>query len=290
MGWLSLSLLSALSLASADAATKYYLADYSPRELVVTRFGVTGLILSPLIIIEAPAHIPNPFWYWLAALMPLEILAMWLYMRAITTSDLARTLPYLAFTPVFATGIGYIVLNERVTPQGFGGIALITAGAWLLNLERPSSGSKWRLLTPFKAILHERGARLMLAVALIYSITSVLGKGALQYVSPPFFGALYFVLLFIASAALFSPYQPRLVSILWRRPGPHLLIGSAMATMVITHLLAIQQIEVAYMIAVKRTSLLFGIAYGALLFREPHLARHLAAGLLMVIGVALIAL
>jgi drug/metabolite transporter (DMT)-like permease len=44
------------------------------------------------------------------------------------------------------------------------------------------------------------------------------------------------------------------------------------------------------MISVKRTSLLFGIVYGALLFGEEGLRRNLLAGSLMVGGVALIAL
>ena len=51
-----------------------------------------------------------------------------------------------------------------------------------------------------------------------------------------------------------------------------------------------QLVEVAYMIAVKRTSLLFGIVYGALLFHETHATRHFIAGVLMVMGVLLIAL
>lgn len=282
------------TLASADAATKYYLADYSAGELVIVRFGTTALILAPLLYISAPTHIPTPFWYWLATLMPLETLAMWLYMRAISTSDLAQTLPYLAFTPVFATGIGFVVLNERVSSTGFAGIALVTAGAWLLNSQHFSARSKWHILAPFTAILHERGARLMLAVAFIYGITSVLGKGALHYVAPPFFAAFYFFLLAVASLILFSAKQPRLISVLWRRPLPHILVGVTMAAMVVTHLLAIQQIEVAYMIAVKRTSLVFGILFGAWLFQElhllRHLLRHLSAGLLMVFGVILIAL
>ncbi|MEN8177083.1 MAG: EamA family transporter, partial [Pseudomonadota bacterium] len=45
-----------------------------------------------------------------------------------------------------------------------------------------------------------------------------------------------------------------------------------------------------YMIAVKRTSLLFGMLYGAYLFREPGLGSHLIAGLVMLGGVALIAM
>jgi uncharacterized membrane protein len=58
--------------------------------------------------------------------------------------------------------------------------------------------------------------------------------------------------------------------------------------MVYTHFLAIQQVEVAYMIAVKRTSLLFGILYGVLVFRESGLAARLPAGVLMLAGVMLI--
>ncbi|MCP4409304.1 MAG: hypothetical protein GY807_16435 [Gammaproteobacteria bacterium] len=53
--------------------------------------------------------------------------------------------------------------------------------------------------------------------------------------------------------------------------------------------IAIQGVEVAYMISVKRTSLLFGLLYGALLFSEPRLGHNLLAGSLMVSGVALLA-
>jgi drug/metabolite transporter (DMT)-like permease len=58
--------------------------------------------------------------------------------------------------------------------------------------------------------------------------------------------------------------------------------------MVVTHFLAIAEAEVAYFVAVKRASLLFGILYGALWFGERHLRRNLFAGALMVAGVALI--
>ena len=51
---------------------------------------------------------------------------------------------------------------------------------------------------------------------------------------------------------------------------------------------AIEHIEVAYMIAVKRISLLFGLLYGAWLFKETGLLKNLVAGMLMVLGVFLI--
>ena len=73
-----------------------------------------------------------------------------------------------------------------------------------------------------------------------------------------------------------------------KHPWAHLGIGAFMAGMVVTHFYAIVHIEVAYMVAVKRTSLLFGIVYGAWLFGENGLKKNLAAGMLMVLGVLLI--
>jgi drug/metabolite transporter (DMT)-like permease len=289
MHWLGLTLLSAFCLASADAVTKRYLSHYRPGELVLVRFGVTGLLLLPLLLVQRWPTPPLAFWGWVAALLPLEILAMWLYMRAIRESPLSLTLPYLAFTPVFNVATGYLFLGESVSNIGFAGILLVVFGAWLLNLDRVRAGRRLNVLAPFRAIAREQGSRLMLGTAALYSLTSVLGKGALQHVTPQFFGPFYFVLLALVATALFASRELRSWSAAGRNAPAHLLVGAFMAGMVLAHFYAIEHIEVAYMIAVKRTSLLFGLLYGAWLFGETGLARNLAAALLMVAGVYLIA-
>lgn len=289
MDWFFLTLLSAFSYATADAVTKRYLSQYRPGEMVLVRFGVTGLLLSPLLLLQPWPDIRAPFWGWVAALLPLEILAMWLYMQAIRESPLALTLPYLAFTPVFNILTGYLLLGETVNLTGLAGILLVVCGAWLLNADHARTGAGIRFLAPFRAIVRERGSRLMLGVAVLYSVTSVLGKGAMQYVAPGFFGPFYFALLGLATALVFSSRITRPWRVLTRHPGAHLLVGLAMGVMVITHFHAIQHVEVAYMIAVKRTSLLFGMLYGAWLFAETGLGKNLTAGALMVLGVFLIA-
>lgn len=130
----------------------------------------------------------------------------------------------------------------------------------------------------------------MLAVAAIYALTSTLGKKAMGYMVPEVFGPFYFAVLGISVMLLFALPSPGSLIRIARRPLAVLAVGILMALMVYTHFLALQQVEVAYMIAVKRTSLLFGILYGALVFKEPELARRLPAGGLMVAGVALILL
>lgn len=290
MGWIALALLCALSLATADAATKAWLRDYSARELTLVRLALTGLVLSPLLGGLPPLTSLDPrLWPWLGAMLPLEIAAMLLYMRAIRDHPLSLTLPYLAFTPVFVILVAYLLLGERVGLAGGAGVVLVVVGAWLLNLEHAWLGD-WRTWgRPLKAILWEPGSRMMLGVALIYSLTATMGKGAMRYLPPGQTGALYFLMLGVAAVLLLGVPRPRALRTLWRRPAAVLVVALCSAVMVYTHFLALQQTEVAYMIAVKRVSLLFGMVYGALLFAERRLGTHLLAGGVMLAGVGLIA-
>ena len=291
MEWFPITLLCAFSLATADAMTKRWLGDYGGRELVLVRLALPALVLLPLALANPLPPVPWAFWGWMGLLVPLELLAMLLYVLAIRDTPLHLTLPYLAFTPVFNILTGNLLLGETVSLQGVGGILLVVAGAYLLDLKRGGDGG-WpnHLLAPLRALLSRRGSRLMLAVAAIYSLTSVMGKQAMQYANPLSFGAFYYPLVGAGALLVALLHRPTLLRALVRRPAANLAVGLAMALMVVTHFLAIAQVEVAYMIAVKRTSLLFGILYGAALFGERNLARNLGAGSLMVAGVALIIL
>lgn len=287
MNWLGLALASALLLASGDAAAKRWLQGYSAREMTLVYSVFAALCLSPWLLWQSWPALPPAFWGWMAALVPLEILGMMLYLAAIRDSPLALTVPYLAFTPAFMVVTGYVVLGESLTLPGLFAIGLIVTGAYSLNAQHWRDGG-WR--APLRAIARERGSRYMLAAAAIYSLTGVMSKAAMQHVPPMFFGPFYFLLLGLATPLLLAGRRPALLKSLWRRPAAHLLIGLLASAMVLTHFLALSQIEAAYMIAVKRSSLLFGILYGALLFGEPRLRQHLAAGSLMVAGVALLVL
>ncbi|HEX6828803.1 MAG TPA: DMT family transporter, partial [Burkholderiales bacterium] len=232
MTWLWLALACAFLAALADALSKRHLTGYTAREMAMVRFGVGGLLLLPFAFAHPLADLPWPFWVWMAALIPLEVAAVVLYMRAIRDHPLALTLPYLAFTPVFTTVTGYVLLGETVSPRGLAGILLVVAGAWLLNLEAGGA------LEPLRAIARQRGARLMLAVAGIYSVSAVLGKGALAYMPAAAFGPFYFALLGIATLAVFGLGNRGALRALARKPGWHLAIGATMAAMAVTHFLA----------------------------------------------------
>jgi drug/metabolite transporter (DMT)-like permease len=290
MSWLFITLLSAFCLASADAVAKKYLSSYRADALVVIRFAMPGILLLPLLLYIGIPDLELAFWGWVALVIPLEIIAMTLYSMAIRDTSLSLTLPYFAFTPVFNILPGYLILGEQVALVGVAGILLVVAGAWLLNIEHARGGDYFDVIAPFKAIIRERGSRFMLIAAMLYSVGAVVGKAALAYTTPLFFGTFYYVLLGSVVLMIFTFRGGNPARLLAKNVKPHIWIGVLMAIMVIAHFMAIQHIEVAYMIAVKRTSLLFGIVYSVILFHEKARADQFIAGGLMVTGVYLVAL
>jgi drug/metabolite transporter (DMT)-like permease len=257
--------------------------------------------LLPLLLSISWPETDLVFWQTVGLLVPFEIFALLLYMQALKVSPLSLSIPFLAFTPVFIVLTGWLVLDEKVTIAGVLGILCTVTGAYVLHIKSSNKG----LLEPLKAIAKEQGSRLMLAVAGIYSLTSVLGKKAIQHSDPIFFACFYFVLLGIVTPLSLGALcwitngfgSQNKQSTLWpfkktgRNPwGAWWAVGLAQTIMVISHMWAIHLITAAYMIAVKRTSLIFSVIYGKLIFKEKEITQRLAGASLMVLGVGLIVL
>ncbi len=284
MLWLPLSLLAAFALATADAVTKRYFSDLSPYEMAMIRLIYTlPWLASSLFFI--PSASPDRFYFIaVASAAPLEICALYCYMKAIKVSPLSLTLPYLAFTPVFIIVTGRIFLGEQLSLAGIAGIILIVSGSYSLNLAHIKGG----LFAPIGAVFKEQGSWLMLLVSFIYSITSVLGKIGVMHSNPYFFGSTYFIVLAFLMTAIMPFIRGASIKRLTCFPFKGAAIGAVYAVMVFSHMLAISQVEAAYMISVKRVSLLFGILYGAWWFREERIAERLLGAVIMLLGVFII--
>ncbi|MGC9325475.1 MAG: EamA family transporter [Desulfomonilia bacterium] len=284
MAWFFLSLMAAFSLATADAITKKGFSHLSPYEMGLTRLTYTlPWLIGSLFFIDWP-DLDGIFFLCLAAGLPLEALAFFCYMKAIKLSPLSLTLPFLAFTPIFIILTGWMVLGETVNSAGFCGILLIVIGSYFLNFSHIHSG----LMDPFRAIFREPGSRLMLLVSFLYSLTSTIGKLGILHSSPAFFGIAYFT-SFSLVVALFLPFAPGAgIRVLAEKPRIGILLGSVMAVMIFSHMVAISLVQAVYMISLKRTSLFFGVLYGAVLFREEKITQRLTGASIMVAGVLVI--
>ncbi len=287
MTWLYLTLVTAFSSATADTLTKRALLkeDQDPFVLAWVRMGYAlPFVFSVVLLTGSFPGLDVEFLKIISVLMPFEVAGLLLYVHAIKLSPLSLTLPFLAFTPAFTLVIAFFLLGEVPSWGGLGGILLITTGAYMLHIDRLSSG----LLAPVRAILRERGSRYMLLVAFIYGINSTLGKMA-TLASSPLFYALFYPLILTLVLTVMLLKRGGLPSVV-KRPAGYLPIGFFTALVMITHFSAVVLTNTAYMIAVKRLSLLFGILYGRVVFGEEKFATRLTGGVLMVCGVFLIAL
>jgi len=88
---------------------------------------------------------------------------------------------------------------------------------------------------------------------------------------------------------LFLPVIPNVrKKALVQKPFPGLMLGATIALMIFSHMLAISMVQAAYMISIKRTSLIFGVLYGAWLFKEEKITERLTGAIIMIIGVFII--
>ncbi len=284
--WVFLALISAFTLATSDALTKRALANSN--EYLVAWFR---LLFSIPLLLLLWVFIPLPkldvvFYKAFALALPLEIIAIVLYIKALRISPLSLTLPFLALTPLFLILTSYLIVGEKVSFRGGIGIIFLTVGSYILNLHEMRKG----VFEPFRVITKEKGSVLMIGVALIYSITSSLGKMAIEHSSPLFFGITYFIAVTIifAPLALWMGRNELKGFISEKQFNCLFLPGFFYAVMIASHMIAISLTKVAYMISVKRTSLIIGIIYGYLLFKEKNIRERISGALLMFIGFVMI--
>lgn len=286
MDWVSLSLASAFLLATSDALAKKAVQDENEYLVAWFRLLFTLPVLIITLVLTPWPVLDKDFYQAFFIALPVELITIILYVKALKLSPLSLTVPFLSLTPVFLISISYLLLGEKVSLIGALGILLIAAGGYILNIDTVRRG----LFEPLRSILRDKGALLMIAVALLYGITSSMGKMAITHSSPLFFGASYFIALSIAFLPI-ALLKGRGSAKEFIRSGKYKRLffpGVCYALMVVTHMEALSLTKVAYMISVKRTSLLMSVIYGYLLFQEGNIRGRFLGAFLMFTGFVLV--
>jgi uncharacterized membrane protein len=92
--------------------------------------------------------------------------AMFFYLQALQSEEASVIAPFYQASPLFGYGLGYLVLDETLTPTQLAGGVLIIAGALLVSLRPAGSGGKFRART----------AGLMLICAFALALSSLIFK------------------------------------------------------------------------------------------------------------------
>ena len=286
MLWLILSFAAALFTSINDVFSKKRLRDIN--EYVVSwslRFFALLFLLPLLLFIKIP-DLGDEFWLALLISGLLNVIATILYLKAIKNSDLSVTVPLLAFTPLFLLITAPLILGEMPSFVGIIGVLLIVFGSYTLNIDKRHNG----YLFPFKALFTESGAKLMLMVAFIWSISSNFDKIGIQNSSPIFWaiavngfiGLVLFPIMLIKSNHSLHKIRTNYKDLL--------PIGLFTSLALIFQMTAISLTLVTYVISIKRTSMLMSVSFGHIVFKEKGFKERITGAVIMFIGVLFITL
>lgn len=286
MIWFLPAVLTALAVASQDAWIKKWFSHMSAYEMfALPLFYMLPLSLITLLFVSVPP-LDRVFAWSFAASIPLNAIPYTLYMKAIRGSPLSLTVPYLAFTPVFMIGTGYIFLAETPDIWGVAGIIAVCAGSYTLNVDVKN----WTLLRPLTAVFRESGSWIMLIVAFIFSFSAVIGKLAILHSSVMFFQMSFFATLSIVLVVFYRVLGKLSFRALLSEPVKGGIAGGLLFCHILFHGLAIAMTKAAYMVSVKRMSILFSVIFGGLVFDEDNIRVRFFGALLMFAGALMILL
>lgn len=225
--------------------------------------------------------------FWLPCFVSLGVnLVAWpAFVRAVRVSDISLVMPLLAFTPVFILGVEFALLGTAPGWTGAVGIALVVLGAYVLNVRAGFSA----LLDPVRALVSDRGARWMMFVAVIWSVSATVEKLTVTHSSPTFYLTVFggmFALFFVPVMKWFGEVRIRDVADDF---GVLAGAGALTAAMALVQMAAIRTTPlVNYVIAIKRAGMVVSVLLGWWLFGEENIGFRLAGAVVMVAGVAVI--
>lgn len=208
--------------------------------------------------------------------------AFLLVMTALERNPISGALPLLGLTPAITAVLAQLVLGEALKPAEWGGLALVVAGAWLLEARSGTS-----LLQPFTELATAGRHRAMAGALLLFAISAVGDRALLggMKVPPPlvlFHQHVVYCVLF-AGLLVVRRRPPRALVEAVRTHWPLLL---AIAAFTLGYrwlqLLATAAGPVALVLAVKRTSIVYATLFGGRLFSEERLVPRLAGAALIV--------
>jgi drug/metabolite transporter (DMT)-like permease len=286
MIWFILSILTALSESMKGVFGKKSLKSID--EYIVAwslRLFSLPFLVPLLFFIEIP---PLGIHFWTALFFAVIIVVVTsiLYMRAIKHSDLSLVMPVVAFTPLFLLITSPLINGEFPTFFGLVGVLLIVVGSYALNIKEKQNG----YAAPFRSLLKSSGPKLMLIVAFIWSIGANIDKIGVQNSSPIFWAISVNVLAALVMIPIVLHKSPHNIRQMPANAKTLIPIGLFSALMLVFQMTAINMTLVAYVISIKRTSAIFSVFFGYLIFREKDIRSRLVGTVIMIIGVLLITL
>jgi len=290
--WFSLSLLSAASKAANQVITKSLTRDFSVLQIAAFGQFSAGLLIFPLLFIPDFVAVPAslPFHKAASATIAINVIAILLLVEAINRSELSYALPLLGLTPVFTIVTGWLLRGEIINLSGVLGILLVFFGTFGIDAR---SFNDWITLGG-RRIFRDKGVLLVILVAFLYSISSVYDKSATLLSDPVTF--VWYSAVIRASILMLiysvGKRSSRTAVAGSNASGKYFLLftllGISFTAEALFQMFALQTGLVAYIIAIKRISILLTSLAGMTVYKEAFSRARLFGTVLVVAGAAFI--
>lgn len=281
MLWFLLSISSALISTFLDVYAKKVSVKFSPLKISQGKVFIGTFFVLIYFLIFKKSFLDGRNLLLTSSIIPLEVLALYLYIKAISFWQLSHTIPLLSLTPLPLFLISKLFLSDKFSQSGILGVIFIVIGSYILNISQFKEG----FFAPFLALFKEKGSRLMFIVSIIYSFNSAIGKKCIEISSVDSFIFNYFILLSFGFL-IFSILKKEFISIKDIKILSPLGFFSFLLSVV--QFTAYSLAPVVYVIAIKRTSILFSVFSGKLFFKEKKILEKILGSFLMLLGTSII--
>lgn len=288
--WILLALCAALLASFNPIINKRLLADTDVSVVAWAgqAFGLPLLGLNLFLFFGPLPSVDGWFFIGILGSAILNTLAHLTATQALKEADVSLVAPLFVFSPAVTLLVSSFMLKEIPQLLPLIGVGLIIIGAYLLDL------SNWQnVFEPLRTIIHKRTLWLAIAASVLWGITPVFEKTAIQHTFPEnptaaAFGALLALTLILFPIMFSHANQPLTqVRIRWRG---FVALGVIGGIAPLFGYAAFSLGLVGYVSAMFKMSSVFALLWAFLLLREKDVPRRLPGAIVMVIGAILIAI
>lgn len=286
--WLLFALAAAFLTSFLPIVNKRLLVD---TPVSVVAFGVNALslpLLGLLAVVLLPISTVDPiFWLGMVGSAVLNLAATLISTQALKLGDASLVTPVLTFNPAFTLLVAGFTLGEIPSGSGVAGVLVILAGTYVLNIQEIKAGW-WKPLT---AVFTQPAMLLAFGASLIWGLTPISEKLAIQHSQPPnpslvAFGSTALMALFLMPLMLRQTSHPLSHLASHRRGFTLAAVIAGIAP--VFGFTAISLGLVGYVSAIFKISTVFSVIWALLLLKEGAAKRRLVGSALMVFGALLI--
>lgn len=260
-----------------------------PHVIIWYTILMSMFFLLPNVIIHGIPKLTVYFFIYLSLRLLLDVFALSLYFYALKHGDVSLVIPLSTFSVVFSLLSSSVINREFPNILGVIGIVIIIIGTYALNL--PAKERRKNILLPFKLLVRDQSARLILLSAFLYGIIYSINKAGIRNSSTSFFtfAAALGLLICFTFVLLYKNKGDLTRVIHLRKFRKFFPLGILDGTKIFLFMLAVNYTFVSFADASDNTTAVYSTFFAGIIFKEKIKQRILPI-IVMIIGVIFITL